>query len=369
VNFCDHTKLGFKNAAALEKVHKAVDLKYLLQTKIMAVRLWHDAVFEHLTKETAARNKLHSILQNNEVSKILRGAIDDADDVWIAEPWQISAVQIWGKTCHKYEGMTDMLTRTMMEELANIITCVTGDARQRRNTYEADQDFERFGKTLIANFKDTTTLWAILRTSLRQCHIHKLSKVGRDKAAWAEAEEYLTNLKNSDTIITLENTNDGIKLAQNYIDRQDTDGGKRVAFSSIADVDADNEHDEVKALRAALKDKDQRLLALQAKFDSFSHKPKDGGNKRKKMAKKECNYCKRAGKGFQGHNESGCGHKQKDKAEAKLQAIKERREDKSRQATKSEKKAFAACALVNTGPATQAAGDDQYSKVSYGSYL
>jgi hypothetical protein len=52
-----------------------------------------------------------------------------------------------------------------------------------------------------------------------------------------------------------------------------------------------------------------------------------------------------------------------------LQAIKERREDKSRQATKSEKKAFAACALVNTGPATQAAGDDQYSKVSYGSYL
>jgi hypothetical protein len=25
-------------------------------------------------------NKLHSILQNNEVSKILRGAVDDADD-------------------------------------------------------------------------------------------------------------------------------------------------------------------------------------------------------------------------------------------------------------------------------------------------
>jgi hypothetical protein len=56
---------------------------------------------------------------------------------------------------HKYEGMTDMLTGTMMEELANIITCVTGDARHRRTIYEADQDFERFGKTLIANFKDT----------------------------------------------------------------------------------------------------------------------------------------------------------------------------------------------------------------------
>ncbi len=77
---------------------------------------------------TAARTKLHSILQNSEVSKILRGAFDDADDVWLAELWRIPALQIWGKICHKYEGMTDMLTGTMMEELANIVTCVTGDA-------------------------------------------------------------------------------------------------------------------------------------------------------------------------------------------------------------------------------------------------
>jgi hypothetical protein len=47
--------LGFKDAAALEKAHKAVDLKYLRQTNRMAVRIFHDAVFEHPTKETAAR--------------------------------------------------------------------------------------------------------------------------------------------------------------------------------------------------------------------------------------------------------------------------------------------------------------------------
>jgi hypothetical protein len=64
---------------------------------------------------------------------------------------------------HKYEGMTDMLRGTMMEELTNIITCVTGDARHRRTIYEADQDFERFGKTLIANFKNTATLWEFLK--------------------------------------------------------------------------------------------------------------------------------------------------------------------------------------------------------------
>jgi hypothetical protein len=180
--------------------------------------------------------------------------------------------------------MMDM-TGTMMEELANIITCVTGDARQRRTIYEADQDFERFGKTLIANFKDTATLRAFLRASLRQCHIHKLSKVGKDKAAWAKADEYLTNLMDSDTMLTLENTNDAIKRAEKYMQRQDTDGDKRVAFSSAVDDSTDG-HDEVSTLRA-------KVLALEAKLDSFSHGQTDGGNKRKKTAKKNQKECVR----------------------------------------------------------------------------
>jgi len=47
----------------------------------------------------------------------------------------------------------------------------------------------------------------------------------------------------------------------------------------------------VNTLRAALKEKDQRLSTLEAKLDSFSHEQKDGGNKRKKTAtqnEKEC---------------------------------------------------------------------------------
>jgi hypothetical protein len=39
----------------------------------------------------------------------------------------------------------------------------------------------------------------------------------------------------SDTMLTLENTNDAIKCAENYMQRQDTDGNKRVAFSSAVD--------------------------------------------------------------------------------------------------------------------------------------
>ena len=160
----------------------------------------------------------------------------------------------------------------------------------------------------------------------------------------------------SDTVLTLENTDEAIRRAQNYMQRQDNDGEKHVAFSSTSDESNDGE--EVKALRAALKEKDQRLAALEAKFDSFSNEQKDGSNKRQKKARKnekECTYCKKAGKWFQGHEESECHHKKKDEAEAALQAIKEKRErtGKGRQATQGEKKAFAAQA---------AAGGDQYPK-------
>ncbi len=168
-NFTDYKKLGFRDEDALKKAHKSIDLKYLRKLNRMAALLLHDAVFEASTKVyTAAQTKLNGILRNSEVSQILRGTVDDDDEKWLAQPWKIPSLQIWAKMYHKYKGMTDMLTGTMMEELATIITCVIGDTRHRRTIYEADQDFERFGKTLIANFKDTATLWEFLRASLRQ---------------------------------------------------------------------------------------------------------------------------------------------------------------------------------------------------------
>ncbi len=73
------------------------------------------------------------------------------------------------------------------------------------------------------------------------------------------------------------NTDEAIKRAQNYMQLQDNDGEKHVAFSSASDESNDDE--EVKALRASLKEKDQRLSALETKFDSFSNEQKDCSNK------------------------------------------------------------------------------------------
>ena len=115
-NFCDLTKLGFRDAAAFAKAHKAVDRMYLRKINKTACKLLHDSLFDHPTKETAARTKLHSVLKTNEVVEILKGAVEDDDDDWITEPLDIPAVQIWGQIFHKYEGMTDILSVRMMEE-------------------------------------------------------------------------------------------------------------------------------------------------------------------------------------------------------------------------------------------------------------
>ena len=70
------------------------------------------------------------------------------------------------------------------------------------------------------------------------------------------------------------------------------------------------------------------MSALEAKFESSSHEQTDGGNKRKKRRRKDATTAKRRrlARGSKGAMKSECWHKQKDEAEAALQAIKERRE-------------------------------------------
>ena len=107
-------------------------------------------------------------------------------------------------------------------------------------------------------------------------------------------------------------------------------------------------------------------------MDSFSDELRDGGNKREEPARKECDYCNKSCNWAQGHDDSSCLHKQRDDAEAKLQAIKERHAGKGRQARRPRMRRKPShllfqlhSVIVNQGPAASAAaGNDKHSDVS-----
>ena len=64
-------------------------------------------------------------------------------------------------------------------------------------------------------------------------------------------------------MLTLENTDDAFKRAETCLQCQDIEGDKRKAFSIV--FDKEHTGHEVKALRAALKEKNKLLSALEAK--------------------------------------------------------------------------------------------------------
>jgi hypothetical protein len=112
----------------------------------------------------------------------------------IAEPVLVPShhsMQFWGKLSYRFEGMTEMINGTFMDDHGDLLSSVTG---QQRKTYDIDEEFGKMCELLCKNFSTIKSLTPFLRSSLRQTMIRKLSKVGKDKEAWKKAEEYLTQL-------------------------------------------------------------------------------------------------------------------------------------------------------------------------------
>ena len=180
-NWADPEKCGMK-PKELADAHNVLDAKYLRMVNRALTRTLHDAVFPAGTSETI---KFRSILKTPEVLKILAGDALGGEQTWATEPWLMPAMQLWAKLTYRFEDMTDMINGSFMEDLGEILNVVTGP--QRKTLYEADQEFEKMTETLVKNFATIKSLMPFLRSSLRQTMIRKLSKVGKDKAAWKKS--------------------------------------------------------------------------------------------------------------------------------------------------------------------------------------
>ena len=353
-HYADHEKQGV-TPDQLNEMHKHMDVTYLTKVNRDLTRALHDAVFSNTSAaaDTIAVTKLRTILKTQEVAKILSGENVGSEKKWAQEPWLMPAIQMWGKLAYRFEGMTDMINGHFMDDLAELLNSATG---QRRKTfYEIDAEFEKMCKSLTDNFSTLKSLMPFLRASLRQTMIRKLSKVGKDKEAWKKAENFLTELQDDDHMLTVEDTDDAIKRAQQFLHRNEDDGAgskddTKVAF--VADVDTSKAQDDKIAEMGA------KIEALQAQLKK-QQAPGTGKRHRNGKPVGEVSVCESCGK--RGHTKDQC-WKGLDEAKAKIEkAIAERDKKKSemakRQPSSKDTKAYvAACNKATAAAATTAAG-------------
>ena len=362
-NYSEHEKLSMTEDD-LAVAHQLLDSKYLSQVNRSLTRMLHDAVFpgDSRGEDTIAINKLRSTLKTPTVTKILAGEKLGDEGLWPTKPWLMPAVQMWAKLAYKFEGMTEMINGCFMDDLAELLTSATGDQRKRKTFYEIDLEFEKMCNSLAKNFVTIKSLMPFLRSSLRQTMIRKLSKVGKDKAAWKKAEEYLTHLQDDDHMLTLDDTDTAIKRAEQHLHRNEgagEDTKEKVAFA--ADVGKDTTQD---AKLAAL---EEQVQALQAQLRGDTAGAKRGRNgvpvdKKATADKKPVPVClkEQGGCGKRGHTVENCWGNL-DAQKAKIDAALEKRDKKMKEIASrkpSTKEAKAYVAACNKASAASAAADD-----------
>ena len=269
-------------------------------------------------------------------------------------------MQLWAKLTYRFEGMTDMINGSFMEDLGEILNAVTGP--QRKTLYEADQEFEKMTETLVKNFATIKSLMPFLRSSLRQTMIRKLSKVGKEKAAWKKADEYLTQLQDDDHMLTLEDTDVAIKRAEQYLHRNEDAGAdnkdKKVVFKADVEDAESTQSKEFDALKA-------QVQALQAQLRGDTPGAKRGRNG--VPVKKEIPVCANCKK--RGHKAEDCWDGLDD-AKVKLDAAIAKREKQKEDIARrkpSAKEARAYAAACNKASAATAAAEESdyfWSRVS-----
>ena len=301
-NFADAQALGFTEAE-LKRSHLALSVQHLHRVNRFLVGAMHDSVFKNPPQDAPGRVKLHSILKTttvHTVTEILTNprqvtqAVEQELEEWVTKPWLMPAVFIWGQIIHKYQGMTEMIQGTFVQEFADIINHVANVPQQKRITiYAADEMSIKYGELLVNHFPDTKTMWEFFRASLRQYHIRQLSKVGKEKEAWKKADEYLTELLESDTLLTLDHTREAMKRAESYMQRELRDKNDNNPPPEAKLVKIDDENKEAAAFQALETQDDEnealkaRVAALEAQLSSGQDNAGGGGRKRKKQAAKQ----------------------------------------------------------------------------------
>jgi hypothetical protein len=110
------------------------------------------------------------------------------------------------------EDMTELVNDTFIENMSTLLSsCVKG--KNRKTVFEIDKEFESMMTVVKSNFVTVDSFASSMRVSLRQALIHKLVHVkSPDQDTWINAEDYIAGLLNDDQMLTIENTDQSIKV-------------------------------------------------------------------------------------------------------------------------------------------------------------
>jgi hypothetical protein len=128
---------------------------------------------------------------------------------------------MFAKLAYNFEGVVDVLNGTFIEEIVDLLESVTVPGGKGKSIFEVDHVIEELTENIQKNFTDVPTFMKSLRTSGRESMIRHLAKYSKDKTVWIKAEDFIQDLLQKNTALTLENTQLAIDRAQTFLSRED----------------------------------------------------------------------------------------------------------------------------------------------------
>jgi hypothetical protein len=110
---------------------------------------------------------------------------------------------------------------------------------------------EILAENIEKNFNDVPTFLKFMRASMRQTMIRRLPKHSTNKPAWSKAEDFIQDLLQKNTALTLENTQMVIDRAQTYMSREEK--LLHTSTTLVSSTSADSEIEILKTELASLK--------------------------------------------------------------------------------------------------------------------
>jgi hypothetical protein len=145
----------------------------------------YGAVYPENKPQTTATLRLAHILDGPSIKNILNGEPRDKENDWTLSKLMetlttLPGILMYAKLAYKFEGMTDVLNGTFVEEMTDLLGSPTSG--KGLAIYEVDTNFEMMAEMIVKSYPDSVTLMSYMRTSLRQAYSKRLSKTSKDKS-------------------------------------------------------------------------------------------------------------------------------------------------------------------------------------------